>query len=212
MTPHTTQGGPERPRPTPDRFHTAFNASAHQTMLKEAQERSTQLIDAHHVRGLTPAERAELPALLSKLRQCFATQMGREISERDMQNNAYDNAPIDNLLRQRIAQIRTMNIDLNYTWKTRGVRKFWGWLWEDMPNWFKVKPAEFWDGTKHFLVGAGVAAAGTAAAVAGGYMLAGALGGDGAMAGLGTLGRHAGVAWNTITGRGAPAPEMPPAA
>lgn len=223
MSPHSSPQGnherfPARELP-PDRdipprdihFDQAMGMRSHNEMMAIALRRADELIAAHHQRGLTPTEEAELPQVANALRQVLNTQLGARVRGVDLTNGAYENAPVDNLIRIRITQIRDLNIDLTRSWLTRMPRKIIGWFNEDIFNWFRVKPREYWDNTKHFLYNAGMVAAGATAVIAGGYMLAGAIGGEGAFAGLGTLGRHAGVAWNTVTGRGgAPAPEVEP--
>ncbi len=185
-------------------FERSDDVFAHEKRIELALERARALEEAYRTKGdLTPAERAELPRVAARLRRLFELQMGPTVADLNRNNPADDEIPTDHSLRIHLRRIRNLHIDMNKAWSTRTVRKVHMWIKEDIPNWFSVTWRSLKDNTKYLLKGAGVAAlAGTGLAV-GGYALTGALmsevgWGAGALAGLRTLGQHAGATGSAI--------------
>ncbi len=188
-------------------FARSDDVRAHEERVEFAIKRAEALEEAYATRELTASEKAELPRVATRLRRLFKLQMGATIADLNKDNSADDEVTTDDKLRIHLRRIRNMHIDMNKMWGTHSIRKVSMWLKEDIPNWFGVTTRKFWDNTKFLLKTAGVVAAGSTLALAGGYAAAGWYGGEGALAGLGTLGQHLGIAGTAVRGmfRGDPA-------
>lgn len=201
--------------PADREFELSDEARAHFGAIRESLARADALWEIHQTRPLTDQEKKELPLLASELQRLYRLQTGSPIIAGFNRHVAADILiQTDDQLRINLRRIRNLNIDLNKQWGTRSARKIYSWFEEDIWNWYGITKRKFVDNGKFLLKAAGMAAVGTVAAaagtaglVAGGYALAGWAGGEGAMAGLGLLGQHAGIATTAIGGmfRGDPA-------
>ena len=178
------------PEKLPDHFEDSDDFEAYSRSLDSVMKRSNELLGISKERELTDKEKAELPRVVTRLRQLLKIQMnwnGR-IAKIDMEDGSYDNATIDNKLRVQLRALRNLDIDVHRMWGTQTIRKISSAITEDIPNWFGIKWQQLKDNAKQFLKIAGVAAGATAGA----YALGGWLMGHGPIAGLKTLGDHVG--------------------
>ncbi len=185
---------PPQEIPKESAFANFDDFEAYQRTLEKTMNRAQELIDTD-LSTLDPAQKKklelELPRITASLRQLLRAQMEHNsiLAEIDRADGSYDNATLDNQLRQQLGQLRDKSIDLNKMWGTRTVRKISAWITEDLPNWFNVKTSQAIDTLKQFLKGAAVVGGLTTATVIGGYAIAN----GGILPGLSILGEHLNV-------------------
>lgn len=181
-TPHT----PEQQEKPFEQFN---DLQSYNETLRKTMNRAAEII-AMNKRGLSDAERAalknELPILVQTLRHLLKTQLDSNglIARTDKADGSYDNADVDNKLRQQLGALRDLNTDVNRMVGTKTVRKLTGMITEDLPNWFGVKWEQVKDNLKQALKAVAVFGGLTAAGLLGGYSLyAGSLSGGASMLG-----------------------------
>jgi len=169
-----TQNTPEQQQENP--FEQFNDLQSYNETLRKAMNRATEII-AMNKRGFSDGERkvlkTELPVLVQTLRHLLKTQLDQNglIAKTDKADGSYDNADVDNRLRQQLGALRNINTDVNRMIGTKTVRKLSGMITEDLPNWFNVKWEQVKDNLKYALKAVAVFGGLTAAGLLGGYAL-----------------------------------------
>jgi hypothetical protein len=176
----------------PEHHFEQFNdLQSYNNVLQRTMQRAEEII-ALKQRGLTEAERealkVELPILVRTLRHLLNTQLDHNgvIAKTDAADGSYDNADVDERLRQQLTALRNLNTDVSRMFGTRTIRKISSAFTEDLPNWFGIKWREAKDNLKHVLKTTAIVGGLTAAGLLGGY----ALYNGGIVSGASMLGSH----------------------